>query len=156
MTSLKFPFSVKSQYLPPDSTIPPPLESVVSNDTPNNEIAWEYRVSSKEHQEAVETGQLTMVFDPGRPGIEIPHSVHNYNSYFWWAYYHLTLSSVYCSFFIGWLISLFKNEDWCGLAEYILMVFWFLPAPAVCSYYCWFHSHHQATVPVDALLPTID
>ena len=124
--TLKFPFSMASQYLPPDSTIPPSLESVVappSNDTPNDGIAWEYRVSWKEHQEAVETGQLTMVFDPGRPGIEIPSSVHNYNSYFWWAFCYLTLSFLNCCFFIGWLISLFNNEDWCGLAEYILLFF---------------------------------
>ena len=121
--TLKFPSSLATQYLPPDSTITPSLESVVSNDTMSNGIEWEYCISLNDYLEAVKTGQLTMVFDPVKFGEELPYSVHWYNWSFWGSYFSLTAASLLWIVILGWLISLFNNEDWCGLAEYILLFF---------------------------------
>ena len=146
--TLKFPSSL-SQYLPPNATILP------SNIDFSDGIVSEYCVSWNNYLEAVETGQLTLLFDPDNPGIELPQSVHWCNWYFWGAFFYLSGASTNCSFIIGWLISLFHNEKWCGLAEYTLMALWVLPSAVLCSYYCWFNSHHQLAVLFESFLPTI-
>ena len=156
--TLEFPLSLSSQYLPPDSTItPPPLELVVvspSNNTSRYEKkVGEYRVSREEYCKAVEMGQLTMTFDPGKPGIELPPLVHHYNWFFWSAWFGFSGACFFCSYVIGWRIALFHNETWCGMVEYILLPVWILPATVLCSYYRWCNTHHQLAVPFDSFLP---
>ena len=164
--TLEFPLSLSSQYLPPDSTnsppLPPPslLKSVVespSSNSASDEMAEEYRVSCKEYHKAVATGQLTMIFDPGKPGIELPASVHDYNRFFWIAFLNLTVVTISCCFLIGWVIALFHNETWCGMAEFILLTFWIVLPTILCSYYRWCNSHHEsAAVPLETLPPTTE
>ena len=162
--TLKFlPSLPSAQYLPPDSIIPlPPLPLVSIVESPSNDntasdaLVGEYRVSWNEYCNAVDTGHLTMLFDPGKPGIELPPSVHNYNLEFFSAFLFLISGTYFCCFMIGWLISLFQNEVWCGMAEYILWTAWIVPPTILCCHYCWCNYHHQSAVPLETVHPSTE